>query len=204
MDAVKLVRAVSVPFDQVNIDTDQLTPARFMGRISAREPMGDILFHDLRYDASGSERPEFILNQTPYRDAKVLVGNSNFGCGSSRETAVWALKDNGFDAVIAPSFGDIFHSNAAKNGLIAVRLSAAQCAEIRKVLHQQPGTELTVDLETQSVFVHDGRNEAMTFQFDAFQKHCLTQGLDDISITLEHAGTIDQYEIQHRLQLRWL
>jgi 3-isopropylmalate/(R)-2-methylmalate dehydratase small subunit len=204
MDSVKQVRALSVPFDQVNVDTDQLTPARFMGRINAREPMDGILFHDLRYDSEGAERPEFILNQAPFREAKILVGNSNFGCGSSRETAVWALKDHGFTAVIAPSFGDIFHSNAAKNGLLAVRLSVEQCAEIREVLRSQPGTELTVDLESQSVYVHDGRNEALAFEFDAFQKHCLLEGLDDLGITQEHAETIEQYEHQHRQQLSWL
>ena len=204
MDAVKQVRAVAAPLDQSNVDTDQLTPARFMGRIGSRAEMGSILFHDLRLDANGNERPEFVLNQPGFREAKVLVGGTNFGCGSSRETAVWALVDYGFQAVIAPSFGDIFHNNSAKNGLLAVRLSEDQCAEIRAAITRDPGTEITVDLEHQHVIVHDGRNEAMAFEFDPFQKHCLMNGLDDIGMTLEHIDKIDNYETKHRMQMSWL
>ena len=204
MQPVDEVRAIGVPLNQANIDTDQLTPARFMGRIGARSAMGEILFHDLRLDDNGDERPDFILNRSAYRDAKVLVGNTNFGCGSSRETAVWALVDYGFEAVIAPSFGDIFHSNSAKNGLLAVRLSEAQCSELRATLEQDPGTEITVNLEHQEVVVHDGRNTAMAFDFDPFQKHCLLNGLDDIGITDEHGELIDAYEAKHANEMSWL
>jgi 3-isopropylmalate/(R)-2-methylmalate dehydratase small subunit len=204
MEPVETICAIAAPFDQTNVDTDQLTPARFMGRIGARSDMGSVFFHDLRLDEHGNERPEFILNQTPYRDAKILVGDTNFGCGSSRETAVWALMDYGFQAVIAPSFGDIFHSNCAKNGLVAVRLDAAQCADIRRSLHDNPGTEITVDLAGQTVAVHDGRNELLRFDFDPFQKQCLLEGLDDIGITLEHKSLIENYESKHRRDMSWL
>lgn len=204
MKAVKEISAVAAPLDRANVDTDQLTPARFMGRIGGRSEMGSILFHDLRLDAEGQERPEFVLNQAGFREARVLVADTNFGCGSSRETAVWALVDYGFEAVIAPSFGDIFHSNCSKNGLLAVRLSEAECAEIRRVLNAQPGTELTVDLESQTVTLHDGRNEPFRFEFDPFQKHCLLNGLDDIGLTLEHEDLISGYEERHRSEMSWL
>lgn len=204
MEPVNQVRAVAAPMIQKNIDTDQLTPARFMGRIGARSNMKEILFHDLRLDTDGNERPDFVLNQPAYKQAQVIVGNTNFGCGSSRETAVWALSDYGFKAVIAPSFGDIFHANSAKNGLLAVRLSEAECDELRSTLESEPGTEITVDLERQEVVVHDGRNTAMSFEFDPFQKYCLLNGLDDIGITMEHADLIESYESRHAQEMSWL
>jgi len=166
--------------------------------------MGEILFHDLRLDADGIERPEFVLNQPGYQDAKVLVADSNFGCGSSRETAVWALVEWGFRAVIAPSFGDIFHTNSSKNGLLAIRLSEEECAEIRRSLTRNPGTELSVDLESQTVMVQDGRNAPYRFEFDPFQKHCLMNGLDDIGLTMEHESMIAAYEERHREDMSWL
>ena len=204
MDAITEVTAVGAPLDRTNVDTDQLTPARFMGQMGSRARMGEILFHDLRLDADGNERPEFVLNQPSYQDAKVLVADSNFGCGSSRETAVWALVEWGFRAVIAPSFGDIFHSNSSKNGLLAIRLSEDECAEIRRSLTRNPGTELSVDLESQTVMVQDGRNEPYRFEFDPFQKHCLMNGGDDIGLTMEHESMIAAYEERHREDMGWL
>ncbi|MBT6274367.1 MAG: 3-isopropylmalate dehydratase small subunit [Chromatiales bacterium] len=204
MDAVNEIRGVAAPLDRANVDTDQMTPARFMGSLGNRAGFGEILFHDLRLDDEGAERPDFVLNQAPFRDANILVADRNFGCGSSRETAVWALYQYGFRAVIAPSFGDIFHSNSAKNGLLVVRLSVQDCDDIRRTLNERPGMELTLDLENQQVTVHDGRNEAMRFDFDPFQKHCLLNGLDDIGITLDHEAMIDDYELKHRESMSWL
>lgn len=204
MQPFEHIQAIAAPLDRANVDTDQLTPARFMGRIGARADMGSILFNDLRYDADGNERPDFVLNQDIFRNAKVLVTDANFGCGSSRETAVWALADSGFRAVIAPSFGDIFHSNCAKNGLVAIRLSTEECAALRQTLRDKPGTEVSVDLASQTVGVHDGRNEPLHFDFDPFQKTCLIEGLDDIGITLEHSALIEAHETRHANALPWL
>lgn len=204
MKAVTTVRAIAAPLDRSNVDTDQLTPARFMGSIGTRGNMAAILFHDLRHDGNGAERPDFVLNQSEFRDARILVAGANFGCGSSRETAVWALMDAGFEAVIAPSFGDIFHTNCAKNGLIAIRLPANECAALRQSLREQPGTELTVDLQALTVSVHDGRNTAIDFGFDPFQRTCLMQGLDDIGITKTYDHLIREHEARHTETLPWL
>lgn len=193
--------AVAAPIDTINLNTDQLIPARFM-----RKPRDAdyhlYLFHDLRFDESGAERPDFVLNRAPYRKARIIVGARNFGCGSSREAAVFALDANDVRAVIAPSYGDIFFNNCFKNGILPVVLDEAVVADIRASLHAAPGAEITVDLETQTVTAPDGAVHA--FDVDPFRKHCLLNGLDDISLTLEHAAEMDAFEAAYRAEMSWL
>ena len=193
--------AVAAPLDPVNLDTDQLIPARYI-----RKPRDAhyhaYLFHDLRFDEEGAERPEFVLNRPPYRAARIIVGARNFGCGSSREAAVFALDANDFRAVIAPSYGDIFFNNCFKNGVLPVVLDEAVVDRLRAELHDQPGARLTIDLETQTVTGPDGA--AHPFDVDPFRKHCLLNGLDDISLTLEHTTQMDAFEAAYRDEMSWL
>ncbi len=192
---------VAAPIDAINLDTDQLIPARFI-----RKPRDDdyhvYLFHDLRFDDSGAERPEFVLNRAPYRAAQIIVGARNFGCGSSREAAVFALDANGFRAVVAPSYGDIFFNNCFKNGVLPVVLDEAVVDRLRAELHDAPGARLTVDLETQTVTGPDGTR--YSFDVDPFRKHCLVNGLDDILLTLEHEAEMDAFEAEYRQRMSWL
>ena len=204
MDAFTRLTAIAAPLDQINVDTDQLTPARFIGGARRFGSIGDILLHDHRFNEDGSEKPEFILNQAPFRHARILVADTNFGCGSSRESAVTALYAYGFRSVIAPSFGDIFHSNAAKNALLAVRLDAPTCASIRAALHASPGAEITIDLASQTVTDPGESNQLHHFEFDPFQKHCMLNGLDDIGLTLALDDVIKAFEVRHRGEMSWL
>ncbi len=193
--------AVAAPMDAINLDTDQLIPARFI-----RKPRDDdyhvYLFHDLRFDDSGAERPEFVLNRAPYRDSRIIVGARNFGCGSSREAAVFALDANDFRAVVAPSYGDIFFNNCFKNGVLPVVLDEAVVDRLRAGLHDAPGARLTIDLETQTVTGPDGA--PYSFDVDPFRKHCLVNGLDDIALTLEHEAEMDAFEADYRREMSWL
>ncbi len=195
------ITAVAAPMDGVNLDTDQLIPARFI-----RKPRDDdyhvYLLHDLRFDETGAERPDFVLNQAPYREARIIVGARNFGCGSSREAAVFALDANGFRAVIAPSYGDIFFSNCFKNGVLPVVLDEAVVDGLRAALLAAPGARLTIDLESQTVTAPDGARHA--FDVDPFRKHCLLNGLDDILLTLERTAEIDAFETAYRHEMSWL
>ncbi len=191
------LRAVAVPLDQVNVDTDRIIPARFLTR-KRESGLGTALFHDLRFDEAGQARPEVTLNQPAYARARILVADDNFGCGSSRESAVWALADahgavgDGFLSIIAPSFGDIFYNNACKNGLLPVRLPAPACASLRASLRADPGAEVTVDLVEQRVTFPDGSEHG--FEIDPYRKTCLVQGLDDIDLTLLETDRIAAYE----------
>lgn len=193
--------SVAVPFDTVNMDTDQILPARYL-----RKPRGPdyhlYLFHDLRYMEDGTERSEFILNQPAYRSARIIVGNRNFGCGSSREAAVFALDANDIRAVIAPSFGDIFHNNCFKNGVLPIHLDNEVCAELRAQLHENPGAEMTVDLEARRVTAADGATH--DFEVSNFRRRCLMEGLDDIGLTLEHEAAMDAFEADYRREMSWL
>ncbi len=195
------VTAIAAPIAAINLDTDQLIPARFI-----RKPRDDdyhvYLFHDLRFDETGAERPDFVLNQAPYREARIIVGARNFGCGSSREAAVFALDANGFRAVIAPSYGDIFFSNCFKNGVLPVMLDEAVVDGLRAALLAAPGARLTIDLESQTVTAPDGARHA--FDVDPFRKHCLLNGLDDILLTLERTAEIDAFETAYRHEMSWL
>lgn len=190
------VSAVGVPLDKTNVDTDQLIPARFL-KYPRDENNADRLFHDLRRQPDGTDDPDFVLNKEPYKSqGQILVADRNFGCGSSRESAVYVLQDWGFRAVIAPSFGDIFHNNCFKNGMLPIRLSADVCAKIRADLTADPGAAITIDLEDQTVTAPDGT--VHRFEIDDFNKYCLIRGLDDIDFTLEHTADIDRFERDNR------
>ena len=174
-----------------NIDTDQIIPARFM-RASRSTDHGQFLFHDMRRGPDGAAREDFQLNQPDFADAGVLVADTNFGCGSSREAAVYALYDAGIRCVIAPSFGDIFYSNATKNGLLPVVLDREIVQSIWRVLETANSTRIEVDLEAQTVHLPDGTTHG--FDIDPFKKRCLLEGLDDIDLTLQHTATIEAHE----------
>lgn len=188
--------AAAVPIDLPNVDTDRVIPARFLRKPQGSAGYDRYLFHDVRFDASGAERPEFVLNQPGFREAKILVAAENFGCGSSREAAVWALAAYGIRCVIAPSLGDIFHGNCGKNGVLAVILPATVVADLRRQLHARPGATLGVDLEAQTVTAPDG--SVRRFEVDPFRKQMLLSGQDDIGLTLGYESQIAAYEAAYR------
>ena len=202
MQAFTTLTAVAAPVDAPNIDTDRIIPARFLRKPQDSPGYATYFFHDVRFDATGAERPEFVLNQPAYRDAKILVAAENFGCGSSREAAVWAHMAYGVRSVIAPSFGDIFQNNGSKNGLLAVVLPAATCAAIRAQLHEEPGATITVDLPAQQVVAPDGTRHA--FEIDAFKKQGLLTGQDEIGLTFGYEELISAFERRQREAMPWL
>ena len=181
---------VIVPLDRSDVDTDQIIPKQFLKRIE-RAGYGTFLFNDWRYDESGAERPDFVLNRPEYRSGTLLVAGRNFACGSSREHAVWALNDQGIRAVIAPSFADIFRNNALKSGLLPVILPEEQVRQLLDVATEDPGVVGIVDLEEQSVKVGD---LSFHFEMDPFERRCLLDGLDDIGLSLIHEPAISAYE----------
>jgi 3-isopropylmalate/(R)-2-methylmalate dehydratase small subunit len=201
MEPFTRVTAVGVPIDLPNVDTDRVIPARFLRKDRSVPEYSSFLFHDVRFGPDGSERPEFILNQPSYRDARIVVAAENFGCGSSREAAVWALAAYGIRAVIAPSLGDIFHQNCFKNGLLPVILPAAVVEALRRQLHARPGATLTVDLEAQAVSGPDG--VLHRFEVDAFRKEMLLTGRDEIGLTLSFEATIREFEARHSKEMAW-
>ncbi|HEX2033688.1 MAG TPA: 3-isopropylmalate dehydratase small subunit [Chloroflexota bacterium] len=182
---------VVAPLDRVNVDTDQIIPKQFLKRIE-RTGFGQFLFFDWRFKDDGSLNPDFELNRPGYEGASVLVAGRNFGCGSSREHAPWALEDYGFKAVIAPSFADIFYNNCFKNGMLPVVLPEATVQELMSKAKERPGYRLTVDLERQ--VVEDEEGVIADFEVDPFRRECLLKGLDDIGLTLQHETDIDAYE----------
>jgi 3-isopropylmalate/(R)-2-methylmalate dehydratase small subunit len=188
--------AVAVPLDLVNVDTDRIVPARFLRRPRS-EGYQNFLFHDLRE----GER-DFVLDRPEYRGARILVAAENFGCGSSREAAVWALAGSGLRAWIAPSFGDIFFENSFKNGALPIVLPLERVAALREQLRARPGSEVTIDLPAQTVTFPDGAVER--FEVDPFRKECLVAGIDEIELTLRHAQAIDAYEARARAATPWL
>jgi 3-isopropylmalate/(R)-2-methylmalate dehydratase small subunit len=194
--------AVAAPIDLPNVDTDRIIPARFLRKPRGSEGYARFLFHDVRFDAAGAERPEFVLNRAPYRAAQILVAAENFGCGSSREAAVWALDANGIRCVIAPSLGDIFRENCVKNGLLPVLLPAPAAAALRRLLHERPGAALDVDLEAQTVTAPDGA--VHRFEIDPFRKQMLLTGQDEIALTLGHEAAIRDFEARHGWATPWL
>ena len=200
MQAFTTLTATAVPIDQANVDTDQIIPARFLGH--PREQQVDAMFHDMRYDANQQRRDDFVLNQPAYADAKIIVADRNFACGSSRENAVTVMVDNGFRAFIAPSFGDIFFTNCFQNGVLPIRLPAERVYALRAALRAAPGSRITVDLANQQVVGPDGQVDA--FEIDAFRKDCLLQGLDEISLTLSHESDIARFEANQRQTMDWL
>jgi 3-isopropylmalate/(R)-2-methylmalate dehydratase small subunit len=187
--------------DLPNIDTDRVIPARFL-RKPREAGFGPLLFHDVRFDAAGAPKPEFVLNHPAYREAKILVTAENFGCGSSREMAVWALMDYGLRVVIGPSFGDIFFENCFKNGALAVVLPGDVAAGLRRALAERPGATLTVDLESQTITGPGG--EGIRFEIDAFRKHGLLTGQDEVEMTLARLPAIEAFEARRRVEMPWL
>jgi 3-isopropylmalate/(R)-2-methylmalate dehydratase small subunit len=193
--------AIAAPLAGINIDTDQIIPARFMKRNRA-DGYGQYLFHDHRFEPDGTARPDFALNRPEFAGARILVAGRNFGCGSSRETAVYALVDYGIHAVVAPSFGDIFHSNALKNGLIPVALSEDVVSELRNALNAGPRREVTVDLEAQTVTLPDG--DSHPFPIEAFWRECILKGVDEIDLTRGHLEQIEAFERQYEQDRPWV
>lgn len=181
----------AVPIQQANVDTDQILPARYLQKPRS-DNFGDYLFRDVRARKPGSNEPPFVLDLEQYRDGRILVAQRNFGCGSSREHAVWALYDHGFRAVIAPSFGDIFASNALKNGLLPIVLPAVAVAQLLSAIVARADSRVKVDLAAQTVTTPDGT--AHTFAIDPFAKHCLLNGLDEVDYTLSQMPSIVAFE----------
>lgn len=194
MEAFQRVDAVALPVPRSNVDTDQIVPARYLQK-PRTDDFGAYLFRDLRFAKDGSENPDFILNQPSYRPARIVVAQRNFGCGSSREHAVWALYDYGVRAVIAPSFGDIFFSNSLKNGLLPIVLPDETVAALLRAVQDSPGTHIVVDLVTQTVTAPDGGTHA--FNIDAFSRQCLLEGMDELDYTLTLGDRIAAFERQH-------
>jgi len=194
MQPFHALEALAAPLDRVNVDTDQIIPKQFLKRIE-RTGYGEFLFFDWRRTPSGDPDPAFVLNDPRYQGAQILIAGKNFACGSSREHAAWALSDYGFRVVIAPTFADIFFSNAGKNGIVLVRLSEQQVEELLNKAKTIPNYQLKVSLEAQTVT--DGRGFSATFEVDPFRKFCLLEGLDDIGLTLRHAAALDEFEAKH-------
>ena len=192
---------VAAPMNMVNIDTDMIIPKQFLKTIK-RTGLGKNLFNDMRYDAEGKEKPDFILNKPAYRKAQILVAGDNFGCGSSREHAPWALLDYGIRCVISTSFADIFYNNCFKNGILPIALPPDRVAKLMDDAERGANAIISIDLEKQEIRGPDGG--CIRFEVDAFRKHCLLNGLDDIGLTLEKAAAIDGFESRDRAAQPWL
>ncbi|HYG31517.1 MAG TPA: 3-isopropylmalate dehydratase small subunit [Methylophilaceae bacterium] len=210
MDSFTTLRGLVAPLDRANVDTDAIIPKQFLKSIK-RSGFGPNAFDEWRYLDHGepgmdnSKRqlnPDFVLNQPRYKGSSILLARENFGCGSSREHAPWALLDFGFRAIIAPSFADIFYNNCFKNGILPVMLDAAIVDDLFKAVEATPGYQLTVDLQAQQVITPN--DQAYSFEVDAFRKHCLLNGLDDIGLTLQHVDEIKTFEARHRAAQPWL
>ncbi|MEI6868582.1 MAG: 3-isopropylmalate dehydratase small subunit [Methylophilaceae bacterium] len=201
---------IVAPLDRANVDTDAIIPKQFLKSIK-KTGFGPHLFDEWRYLDHGEpgmdmtqrkKNPEFVLNQPRYEKSTILISRENFGCGSSREHAPWAIEDYGFRAILAPSFADIFFSNCFKNGLLPIVLPTETIDDLFKAINKQEGYSLTIDLENQSVILPS--NNKINFQVDAFRKHCLVNGLDDIGLTMQHSETIKAFEKSYYQQNSWL
>ncbi len=199
MQPFTTLTGIAAPLPMINVDTDMIIPKQFLKTIK-RSGLGTSLFFEMRYDDDGNERPDFILNRQPWRGAQILVAGQNFGCGSSREHAPWALLDFGIRAIIAPSFADIFYNNCFKNGILPVALPAA--AVDRLMAAAEAGDALTIDLPEQEVRLATG--ERFRFDVDPFRKHCLVNGLDDIALTLAKSELIAAFEARQKTAEPWL
>ncbi len=204
MTPINILTSTAVPLPLPNIDTDQIIPKQFLKRIE-RTGYGDFLFYDWRYDLNTpdhvSAKPDFVLNKPEYKGSQILIAEKNFGCGSSREHAAWAINQYGFLAVIAPSFADIFFSNAGKNGIILVRLSDADVENLMQRCTANPKHLITINLEAQTVT--DDQGFQATFEIDHFRKECLLNGWDDIGLTLRHEADLNRFEAKHNEEF-WL
>ena len=201
MEKFTTLTGIAAPMPLVNIDTDMIIPKQFLKTIK-RSGLGVNLFDEMRYDQDGNEIPDFVLNQPAYREAEILVAGDNFGCGSSREHAPWALKDFGIKSVISTSFADIFYNNCFKNGILPIVLPQEAVDVLMKDAEKGSNARMIVDLENQTVTTSDG--ESFGFEIDPFRKHCLMEGLDDIGLTLEKAASIDAYEAKLGQTMPWL
>ena len=200
MEKFNTLQGIAAPFPMVNVDTDRIIPARFLKTIK-KTGLGKNLFNELRYNEDGSEKPEFILNKPAYREARILVAGDNFGCGSSREHAPWALIDFGIRCVIAPSFADIFNNNASKNGMLLIALPQETVDRLMEDAEKGGNARLSVDLEKQQIVRPDG--EVIDFDIDPFKKHCLLNGLDDIALTLQKDDRIGAFEEARKAAQPW-
>ncbi len=201
MDKFDTLTGVAAPLPQINVDTDMIIPKQFLKTIK-RTGLGKNLFDEMRYNPDGSEKPDFVLNQPAWRNATILVAGDNFGCGSSREHAPWALLDFGIRCVIAPSFADIFFNNCFKNGILAIALPQEDVDRLMADAERGANATLTVNLAEQTIQGPDGGT--IRFEIDPFRKRCLLEGLDDIGLTLEKAEAIDAYETRRRAAQPWL
>ncbi len=201
MEKFTKLRGVAAPFNMINIDTDKILPKQFLKTIK-RSGLGKHLFTELRYMDDGSENPEFVLNKPSYRDANIIVAGDNFGCGSSREHAPWALLDYGIKCVISTSFADIFYNNCFKNGILPIVVNKRQLNQLMEDADKGANSVLDIDLESQEITRPDG--EKVYFEIDEFRKHCLINGLDDIGLTMEKEKNIDNFEKRRAAEQPWV
>ena len=200
MDKFETLTGVAAPMPMVNVDTDMIIPKQFLKTIK-RSGLGANLFDEMRFDRDGNENPDFVLNNPAYRNAEILVAGDNFGCGSSREHAPWAIKDFGIRCVIAPSFADIFFNNCFKNGILPIPLPQETVDVLMKDAEKGANARMTIDLEAQTITTSEG--EVISFEVDPFKKKCLMEGLDDIGLTMEHAAKIDAFEANLNASRPW-
>ncbi len=201
MDAFTTLSSIAAPLRMINIDTDIIIPKQFLKTIK-RSGLGKSAFFDLRYNDDGSEVADFVLNKPQYRGAQILLTGENFGCGSSREHAPWAILDMGIRCVIAPSFADIFYNNCFKNGILPIQLPQDAIDALMDAAEQDPESHIQIDLERQTV--SRGNQQSFAFDIDPFRKHCLLNGLDDIGLTLEKSAKIDSFEKQDTDKRPWI
>lgn len=201
MEKFTVLTGVAAPLPEINVNTDMIIPKQFLKTIK-RTGLGVHLFDEWRYDDQGSEKPDFVLNKPAYRNAQILIAGGNFGCGSSREHAPWAIKDFGIRCVVAPSFADIFYNNCFKNGILPIVLPQEAVDELMDDAERGANATLTVDLEKQQIMGPDGG--CISFDIDPFQKKCLLEGLDDIGLTLQKETAISAFEAQHAVAQPWL
>ena len=200
MEKFNKLTSVAAPLPLINVDTDMIIPARFLKTIK-RTGLGADLFSTLRFNEDGSDREDFVLNNPAYKDAEILIAGENFGCGSSREHAPWALLDYGIKCIIAPSFADIFFNNSSKNGILLIKLPQEEVDQLMEDAGRGANAKVSADLEAQEIISPDGRR--VSFEFDAFKKHCLLNGLDDIGLTLQKADKIKNFEAAQRVSQPW-
>lgn len=195
------LKAIAAPLEMINVDTDIIIPKQFLKTVK-RTGLGVSAFYNIRYDDDGAPLPDFVLNREEYKDAEILITGENFGCGSSREHAPWALLDMGYRCIIAPSFADIFFNNSFKNGILPIVLPQAQVDELMASAKEDPDGEIEIDLEKQTIT----RGNKFTFEFDIdpFRKHCLLNGLDDIGLTMEKGVYIDTFEDKRKTEQPWV
>ncbi len=201
MEKFTTLTGVPAPLPMINVDTDMIIPKQFLKTIK-RTGLGKNLFHEMRYDENGNENPEFVLNKAAYRRASILIAGDNFGCGSSREHAPWALLDFGIRCIVAPSFADIFYNNCFKNGILPIRLPQDDIDKLLDDASRGSNATLTIDLENQTITGPDGGE--ITFDIDSFRKKCLLEGLDDIGLTMARADKIAAYEERAQTARPWL